>query len=80
MGGFGFCRGRGWSSEAGDRLQQSSAVAERQSELLEVAVSEIGEHLHVDRIVAKGGLVLVEAETAKPPADIHGRASHGFAG
>ena len=55
-------------------------MAERQSELLEVAVSEIGEHLHVDRIVAKGGLVLVEAETAKPPADIHGRASHGFVG
>jgi hypothetical protein len=25
-------------------------------------------------------LVLTEAETAKPPADIHGRASHGLAG
>ena len=73
---FGCCRGRRRPCEARDRLEQSFAVAERQSELREIALSEIGEHVRVDRVVAKGGLVAAEAETAKPPADVHGRASH----
>jgi len=80
VGRFGFCLGCRESHEASDRLQQPFAVAERQSELFEIAIGEIGEHVHVDRIVAKGGLVAAEAETAKPPADVHGRASHGSVG
>jgi hypothetical protein len=37
-GGFGSCRGRRYPREARDRLQQSFAVAERQSEFLKLAV------------------------------------------
>jgi hypothetical protein len=84
-------RGRAWansnlvaaegrSREAGDRVEKSFAVAQQQSELFEVAVLEIGEHVHLDCVVAKGGLVLTEAETTKPHAEIHGRAPHGSAG
>jgi hypothetical protein len=36
------------------------------------------QQIRVDFIVAKIGFVLAEAETAKPPADIHGRAPHGL--
>ena len=78
-GGFGFCRGRRRPYEARDRLEQSFAVAERQSELFQITIRNVREHVRVDRIVAKGGLVAAEAETAKPLADIHGRASHGSA-
>ena len=79
-GGFGFRRGRRRSHEARDRPQQSFTIAERHPKLFEVAVGEIGEHVHVDCVVAKGGLVLTEAESAKPNADIHGRAPHGLVG
>ena len=61
------------SHKIGDRLQQAFTVAERQSEFFEVAISQIGEHVHVDLVVTEIRLVLTEAEIAKPPADIHGR-------
>jgi len=38
----------------------------------------VGENVRVDLIVSEIRLVLAEAETAKPPADIHGRAPHGL--
>jgi hypothetical protein len=47
---------------------------------LEVAIGEIGEHIEIDLVVSEIGLVLAKAETAKPPADIHGRAPHGLMG
>jgi len=80
VGGFGFCPGRGQPNKAGDRLQHSFAVAERQSELFEVAISEIGEHVRVDPVVPELALVFAEAKAAKPLADIHGRAPHGSMG
>ena len=39
-----------------------------------------GQQVRVDLVVPELRLVLAESETAKPPADIHGRASHGLAG
>ena len=56
------------------RPQQSSAVAERDAEFLEVAVGEISEHIEIDLVLSKLFLVSTEAETAEPPADIHDRA------
>jgi hypothetical protein len=47
---------------------------------LEVAIGEIGEHVEIDLVFSKLFLVSAEAETAKPTADIHGRASHGLVG
>ena len=61
-------------------LQQSFAVAERDAELFEVAVSEIGEHVHIDLVVAKLLPVLTEAKSAQPFADIHSRAPYGLPG
>jgi hypothetical protein len=55
-----------------NRPQQSFAVAERNSELFEVAVGEIGEHIHIDLTVSKLILVLPEAEIAKPHPHVHG--------
>jgi len=60
--------------------QQSFAVAERDAELFEVAVGEVGEHVRVDLVVSKLLPVLTEAETAQPFADIHSRAPHGLPG
>jgi hypothetical protein len=40
---------------------------------LEVAIGEIGEHVEVDLVFSKLFPVSAKAETAKPPADIHGR-------
>jgi hypothetical protein len=75
LGGFKSCHE---SREGGDRLQKSFAVAERQSELFEIAVSEIGKHVRVDLVVPEPLLIFAESETAKPPADIHGCATHGL--
>jgi hypothetical protein len=38
------------------------------------------QEVRVDLIVSEPLLVLTEAETAKPVADVHGRASHGQLG
>ena len=46
----------------------------------EVGVGQPRQHVRVDLVVPEIRLVLAEAETAKPPADIHGRAPHGWSG
>ena len=56
------------------RLEQSSAVAEWNFELLEIPIGEIAEHVEVNLVVPKGFLVLAEAETAEPFTDFHDRA------
>ena len=56
------------------RPQESSAVAERDAEFLEVAVGEIGEHVEIDPVLPERLLVSAEPETAEPHADIHDRA------
>ena len=53
------------------RFQQSSAVAKRDAEFLEVAVGEISEHVQIDLVLAKPFLVLTKTEAEEPPADIH---------
>ena len=39
---------------------------------------QLRKHFRIDLVVSKLLLVLVEAETAKPLADFHGRAPHGL--
>jgi hypothetical protein len=59
------------------RPEQSSTVAKRDAEFLEVAVGKIGEHVDIDLTFSKLFLVSTEAETAEPHADIHDRALAG---
>jgi hypothetical protein len=47
---------------------------------LEVAIGEIGENVEINLVFAKHSVVFPEIETAKPPADVHGHASHGLVG
>ena len=62
------------SAELRYRPQQSSAVAERDAEVLQVAIGEIGEHVEIDPAFSKAFLVSTEFETTEPHADIHDRA------
>jgi len=78
LGGLGWRRRGGRRGEARDRLQNAFAVAKRQPKLFQVAVCEIGKHVRVDLVVPESVFVLAESETAKPTADIHGRASQGL--
>ena len=74
MSAGGFARG-----QCCDRVEQLRPIAKSgDANILEVVARQPREHLRVDFIVSKIGLVLAEAETAKPPADIHGRAPHGL--
>ena len=52
----------------------------RDADLREVFRRQMTEDVLVDRVVAKSHLILPETQTAKPPADIHRRAPHGFTG
>ena len=60
-------------AELGYRPQQSSPVAERHAEFLEIAISEIGEHIEIDLVLSELFLVSTEVETTEPHADIHDR-------
>ena len=53
-------------------------MAERDAELFEVAIVEIGEHIQINLIIAKLFLVLIQAATAKPLADVHSHAPNGL--
>ena len=46
--------------QTGNRLQDALAVAERQTELFEVAFGQLANDIHVDQVVAKRGLVPFE--------------------
>ena len=65
----------------GDRVEQPSSIANnRNANVLEVVDRQPRQQVRVDLVVPELLLVLAEPKTAKPPADIHRRASHGLAG
>ena len=65
----------------GDRVEQPSSIANsRDADVLEVVRGQPRQQVRVDLVVPEIRLVLAEPKTAKPPADIHRRASHGLAG
>ena len=53
-----------WRRESGDRFQEASAVAERQAELFEVVLGQLGNDIHVDQVIAKRGLVPFKTQTS----------------
>src|SRR3984957_5421123 len=55
-----------------------SIANNRNANVLEVVNRQPRQHVRVDLIVPELLLVLAEPKTAKPPADIHRRASHGW--
>jgi hypothetical protein len=55
-----------------DRFQQLLARAERQAELLQVALGEFREQRPVDLVVAEGGLVAAKALLPQRCRDVHG--------
>ncbi len=57
--------------QAGDCLQDALAVAERQTELFEVALSQVANDIQVDQVVAKCGLVPFKAKASEPSGDVH---------
>ena len=60
----------------GDRVEQPSSVANnRNANVLEVVNRQPRQQVRVDLVVPELFLVLAEPKTAKPPADIHRRAS-----
>ena len=64
-----------------DRVKQPSPVANNgNADVLEVVNRQPRQQVRVDLVVPELLLVLTEPKTAKPPADIHRRASHGLAG
>ena len=63
----------------GDRVEQPSSIANnRNANVLEVVNRQPRQQVRVDLVVPELLLVLAEPKTAKPPADIHRRASHGW--
>jgi hypothetical protein len=68
-------------NQCGDCAEQPKPVAESgDANVLEAGVRQLRQQVRVDLVVPEIRLVLTETETAKPPADIHGRAPHGLAG
>ena len=67
--------------QTGNRLQDALAVAERQTELFEVALGQLANDIHVDQVVAKCGLMPFKTKASEPSGDVHdvlgGRARHG---
>src|SRR5262249_8190636 len=64
------CLGGG---QTGDGFEETLAVPERHTKLLEVDVCQLRQDIGVDLTRAKERLVLSEAETSEPTPDIHGR-------
>ena len=79
--GSGNVRRRTRAGYDGDRVEQPSSIANnRNANVLEVVNRQPRQQVRVDLVVPELLLVLAEPKTAKPPADIHRRASHGLAG
>jgi hypothetical protein len=73
----GRCGGRRRCLSGGqtrDGPQETLAVPERHTQLLEIDLSQLGQDIGVDITRAKKRLVLSEAETSQPTPDIHRRA------
>ncbi len=65
--------------QSGDGRKQPAPVADRgDADVPEVVRRQLRQDVRVDPVVSKVLLVLTETETAKPPADVHGRAPHGI--
>ena len=54
----------------GDSLQQALAIAERDAELLEIGIGEIGEHVGADRMGSEGLGVAAESQVGEPLPDV----------
>jgi hypothetical protein len=64
---------------SGDGGKQSASIPYRNdADVSEVVCRKLRQHVQIDFVVSKLLLVLTEAETAKPLADIHGRAPYGL--
>jgi hypothetical protein len=50
--------------QARDRLEDALAVTERQAELFEVVLGQLGNDVHVDQVVAKSGLMPFKSQTS----------------
>jgi hypothetical protein len=72
-------RHRGWRNRgrAGvrNRLEQALAMPQRHTELFEIALGQLPEHLDVYFVVAENGLVAAKPEAAQPITDVHARVS-----
>ena len=53
------------------RFEESLAMTEQHTELLEVGIGQLGQDFRVDRVVAKCLLVLLEPETSQPSGNVH---------
>jgi hypothetical protein len=74
-------RRRRFDGRGGDRGEKPAPVANRgDPDVLEVVRRQLRQHVRIDLVVSEIRLVLAEAEAAKPPANVHGRAPPGFAG
>jgi hypothetical protein len=69
-GGRRRCLGGG---QTGDGSEETLAVPERHTKLLEIDVRQLRQDIGVDFARAKERLVLSKAETSEPTPDIHGR-------
>src|SRR6202007_1385245 len=69
-GGRSQCLGGG---QTGDGPEETLAVPERHTKLLEIDLGQLRQDIGVDFTRAKERLVLSEAETSEPTPDIHGR-------
>jgi hypothetical protein len=66
----------------GTRRSRREACAGRRPQrtpnVLEVVRRQLRQHVRIDLVVSEIRLVLAEAEAAKPPANVHGRAPPGL--
>jgi hypothetical protein len=62
------------------RRATTPVASSRDADVLEDGVRQPRQQVRVDLVVPEIRFVLAEPETAKPAADIHGRALHGLAG
>jgi hypothetical protein len=71
----------GCASQRRDCRQELASIADRSdADVFEVVSRQLRQYRRIDLVVPEIRFVLFEAETTKPPADIHSRAPHGFAG
>ena len=59
-------------AERGDSVEQLTAVADlRDADILQVIGGQLRQHRAIDRVVAKGGFVLLQPQASQPVCDIH---------
>jgi hypothetical protein len=69
------------ASQLPDCDEQPAPITDRRdADPPEIFRRYMTENMLVDPVLAKSRLVLLETETPKPPAELHGRAPHGFQG